>query len=301
MMTSPFVSVIIPVYNDAYRLRRCLHALLGQTYSAFEIIVVDNGSADFSDVQALVAAYPNATLTTESIPGSYAARNAGIACAKGDILAFTDADCLPAADWLACGVAHMLAHPDCGLIAGAIHIFMQNEHHPVELYESVMALSQQKFVAQDHFGATANVFTRPEIFAAVGLFNTELKSSGDVEWGKRVYAAGYRQIYAEDARVNHPARQTFGQLAKQASRHAGGFYQVRCQQNTSMVGRNVAFLKLLGFHLMPPVQFALEMARHPKLQTPLQVAKVVMTLGFVRAVIVKSLLALKLGGTAERV
>jgi len=301
MHASPKVSVIIPVYNDAHRLAKCLRALQTQTYALFEIIVVDNGSADLSEVQSVVDDCSAAMLITESKPGSYAARNAGVTRAKGDILAFTDADCLPAADWLECGVAQMKAHPDCGLIAGAIHIFTQNNRHPVELYESVMALSQQKFVEQDHFGATANIFTRPEVFEAVGAFDTELKSSGDVEWGVRVFAAGYVQIYAEDVRVEHPARRTFAQLAKQASRHAGGFYQVRCQQNKSAVGRNIAFLKLLAFHLMPPVRFALDMARHPKLHTPTQVAKVVLTLGFVRAVIVKSLLALKLGGAAERV
>ena len=301
MTALPLVSVIIPVYNDAQRLRQCLQALRSQTYHPFEVVVVDNGSSDFSDVQETVSNWPKAVLVTESTPGSYAARNAGIAHAKGRILAFTDADCLPAAEWLACGVAQMQAHPDCGFVAGAIHIFTQNHRHPVELYESVMALSQQKFVAQDRFGATANLFTRPEVFEAVGRFNTELKSSGDVEWGQRVFAAGYAQVYAEDARVEHPARRTFAQLAKQAARHAGGFYQVRCQGHSSALGRNLAFLRLVAFHLMPPVRFALDMARHPDLRTPVQVAKVVLTLGFVRAVIVKSLLALKLGATAERV
>lgn len=301
MQDSPLVSVIIPVYNDPIRLRRCLNNLLGQTYKTFEVIVVDNGSDRFEDIQAVVEAYPWKLLFVEPTPGSYAARNAGIAHARGDILAFTDADCLPVADWLARGVAQMKAHPRCGLIGGCIQIHTQNKQHPVELYESVMALSQQKFVEQDHFAATANMFTRPDVFEEVGLFDTALKSSGDVEWGRRVFTAGYAQIYAEDVRISHPARQTFAQLAKQASRHAGGFYQVRCQQQASWLARNTAFLKLLGFHLMPPVQFALEMARHPQLRTPSDVMKVVLTLGFVRAVIVKSLLKLRFGGVAERV
>lgn len=315
-MKSPLVSVIIPVYNDAERLQKCLDCLCAQTYSPFEVIVVDNGSHNIAEVQRVVETGIGqtgtdqtnmtktrlaATLISEAKPGSYAARNAGIAHAKGDILAFTDADCLPAPDWIARGVAQIKAHPDCGLVAGAIHIFTRNHRHPVELYESVMALSQQRFVEQDHFGATANIFTRPEVFKAVGRFNTELKSSGDVEWGQRVFAAGYEQIYAEDVRIEHPARQTFAQLAKQASRHAGGFYQVRCEQNESAVGRNLAFLRLLGFHLMPPVMFAVEMIKHPQLRSPMQIAKVVLTLAFVRAVIVKSLVSLKLGGTAERI
>ncbi|MEM6450962.1 MAG: glycosyltransferase family 2 protein [Cyanobacteria bacterium P01_D01_bin.105] len=300
LSNTPFVSVIIPVYNDDARLNICLHRLSEQTYPHVEIIVVDNGSTDLSRVAAVVNRYPAAKLISEPKPGSYAARNTGIAHAKGDILAFTDADCLPVQNWLACGVAQMKTHPDCGLIAGAIHIISQNHQHPVELYERIMALNQQKFVEQDQFGATANLLTRPDVFKSVGLFNAELKSSGDVDWGQRVFAAGYTQIYADNVCIGHPARQTFAQLAQQASRHAGGFYQVRCQQHKSAITRQLTFFKLLGFHLMPPVMFAVNIARHPQLQTPMQVAKVVFTLIFIRAVIVKALLRLKLGGMAQR-
>jgi len=91
MKNLPLVSVIIPVYNDAERLQTCLAKLALQTYSAYEVMVVDNGSRDLLTVQNIVAAYPFAQLLTESIPGSYAARNCGIAQAQGDILAFTDA------------------------------------------------------------------------------------------------------------------------------------------------------------------------------------------------------------------
>lgn len=296
----PLVSVIIPVYNDAERLKICLDRLAAQTYAHYEVIVVDNGSTHLAEVQAIVSRYPFAMLATEATPGSYAARNRGIALAKGEIIAFTDADCMPALDWLEQGVGEVQAHPNCGLVAGAIRIVTRDRDHPVELYECLMGLSQQKFVAQDHYGATANVFTRPAIFEQVGLFNTRLKSSGDVEWGQRVHAAGYAQIYAETVCIDHPARSSFAQLARQASRHAGGFYDLRCRQNPAWLGRNVAYCKLLGFHLMPPVMFAWTMARNPQLKTLGQVAKVVMTLGFVRLVTVKSLLQLKFGGTSER-
>ena len=293
MKNLPLVSVIIPVYNDAERLQTCLAKLALQTYSAYEVMVVDNGSRDLLTVQNIVAAYPFAQLLTESIPGSYAARNCGIAQAQGDILAFTDADCVPDLDWLEQGVEQIKTHPDCGLVAGAIHMVMQNPEHPVELYESLMGLSQQTFVGQHHYGATANMFTRPAVFERVGLFNTQLKSSGDVEWGQRVYAAGYSQIYADSVRIAHPARRSFAQLSRQASRHAGGFYDLRCQQNPSWIGRNIAYFKLLGFHLLPPVMFAWRIAHHPQLKTPGQIAKVVMTLSFVRLVTVKALLLLR--------
>src|ERR1041384_5139232 len=94
-----FVSVIVPVWNDAERLGHCLHALEKQTYPAesYEVIVVDNGSTD--SVACLVAAYGRARLVSEQRPGSYAARNTGLNLARGQVIAFTDADCLPAPDW----------------------------------------------------------------------------------------------------------------------------------------------------------------------------------------------------------
>ena len=109
------------------------------------------------------------------MPGSYAARNRGIEVAEGEVLAFTDADCVPAADWIEAGVAALRSQPNCGLAAGAIEVVMGNPQHPVELFESVMALSQQKFVAQDHYGATANVFTWATVFEQVGRFNPSAK------------------------------------------------------------------------------------------------------------------------------
>ncbi len=295
------VSVIIPVYNDDRRLRVCLDCLQAQPYSPFEVIVVDNGSDDLAAVTAAVEACPAARLVCESMPGSYAARNRGILEAKGEVLAFTDADCVPSVGWIAAGVAALRSQPNCGLAAGAIDVVMANPQHPVELFESVVALTQQKFVMQDHYGATANMFTWAAVFERVGWFDASLKSSGDVEWGQRVFAARYAQVYAEQARVQHPARSSFAQLARQASRHAGGFYDLRCRQAGSVWASNLAFFKLLGFHLMPPVRFALKVSEHPDLKGLWEKMKVVMTLAFVRWVTVKTLIGLRLGSVSERV
>lgn len=220
----PFVSVIIPVYNDSERLKTCLRALEMQTYppEQYEVIVVDNQSDEGLDL--IVAAFPHAISIVETQRSSYAARNAGILRTQGQIVAFTDSDCIPAEDWLEAGVKHLMSTSNCGLIGGKIELFFQTSGRPtaVELYDSLMHLQQHLFVNAMRFSATANLFTFKTVFDRVGLFDSRLKSGGDKEWGQRVFSAGYRLVYADDVCITHPARATFRQLRGKERRLAGG-------------------------------------------------------------------------------
>ncbi|MBE7561352.1 glycosyltransferase family 2 protein, partial [bacterium] len=100
-MTTPAVSVVIPVYNDAERLAACLAALAAQEGVAggFEVVVVDDGSSD--GPEAVVAEYAFARLVRQEKAGPAAARNRGAAEARAPLLAFIDSDCIPRPDWLA--------------------------------------------------------------------------------------------------------------------------------------------------------------------------------------------------------
>ena len=220
----PFVSVIIPVLNDGDRLRRCLAALEDQTYPGdrFEVIVVDNGSKQ--DPAEIVSPFPHAKLAREPKPSSYAARNAGIALAKGDVLAFTDSDCVPAKQWLEAGVATLTSSPECGMVAGAVEVFCKDENRPsaVELFERITAFPQERYLREYHYGVTANIFTFRHVMNRVGTFDDRLQSSGDNEWGNRVHRAGIRQVYSADAKVLHPARSTFGEIRRKTVRLVHG-------------------------------------------------------------------------------
>ncbi|MEL6223441.1 MAG: glycosyltransferase [Cyanobacteria bacterium J06627_8] len=235
MSASPFVSVIIPVFNDSARLFRCLKALEKQTYPSdrHEIIVIDNGSDE--DIQGMSETFRRVTFTYEDRTGSYAARNHGISMAKGDIIAFTDADCIPDCCWVEKGVQALQHASNCGMVAGKINLFFENPKQPtlVEIYDSVMAFHQKKFLSNLRYGATANVFTFKSVLQDVGVFNEALKSNGDREWGQRVYQAGYVQVYGEDACVSHPARRTFSELHKRTIRITGGHYDYKKRRGYS--------------------------------------------------------------------
>jgi glycosyltransferase involved in cell wall biosynthesis len=299
-----FVSIIVPVFNDVERLKLCLQALERQTYPPhlYETIVVDNGSDPELDIAGVVAEF-RAIATFEQTPGSYAARNRGISIATGSIIAFTDADCIPSQNWIERGVENLRRSPDCGLVAGKIEIFCKDPERPtaVELYEYLTAFPQQKLVEQRHFGATANMFTFREIFEKVGRFKSNLKSRGDLEWGQRVYASGYQQIYAADVCVKHPARHSFEELYLRTVRMAGGQYDLINSCDVDPLNQIFLYLNSLICDLIPPLMFMVTIWRDDRLTNHQQKIQVWRAIVFVRYVSAGEKLRLKFGGVSARV
>jgi GT2 family glycosyltransferase len=202
--------------------------LEGQTYpdDQYEVIVVDNASEE--DIDSVVTSFACARTVTEEQRGSYAARNRGIQEAQGEIIAFTDADCMPSATWIEEGVK-CLVEKECGVVGGRIEFSFQtpNRPNPVELFDSSHYLDQKKYVRHEHFAATANAFTWRRLFDKVGPFNEALRSGGDTEWGRRVWRQGYKICYADAARVEHPARHTYKALREKKLRILEGTMQLR--------------------------------------------------------------------------
>lgn len=226
----PHVSIIIPVFNQGSQLATCLQALERQTYQAgagtFEVIVVDNGSDPPLD--HVTAPFSFARCIRELKPGSYAARNQGIKASQGEWLGFTDADCVPAADWIERGVCALRSLPGKGLVGGSVDLTFRNSDRPTaaELFESVFGFPQERYIRQFGFSVTANLFTSRATLDDVGLFDESLMSGGDVEWGQRVRARGLAQQYAADVRISHAARGSLAQLCRQSLRIAGGVQQL---------------------------------------------------------------------------
>lgn len=294
----PEVSVIVPVFNDGVGLSRCLEALDHQEGCSYEVVVIDNGSAPEQDIAGVVSHHPRASYVYEPRPGSYAARNAGLRHARADVIGFTDADCVPATDWVQRGRRHLLGC-DLGMVVGRIDVDVSNRPSSVELYDRVIAFPQEQHLRDLHFGATANVFTTRATIDAVGGFDPALKSGGDVEWGQRVAAAGIRQWYADDVVVRHPARRTFAQIFRRMQRVAGGVYERSCVRGT-FLARQWAFVRVITPDLLPPVRFALSLRRHPDLRGVWPRARVIAVMMLARYVSAWEKVRLKLGAVAVR-
>lgn len=297
-MNKPFVSVIIPVLNDLERLQICLDALEKQTYPKilYEVIVVDNGSLE--KINDTVCNFSKARMTNEKRPGSYAARNKGISIARGDVIAFTDSDCIPAPDWIEKGVNNLLSVSNCGLVGGNVKVFTKNPYNPtaVELFETVVAFPQKHNVHSKKYGATANAFTLRRVIEKVGVFDDKLKSGGDVEWGQRVFSNGYTLVYADDAFVAHPARYSVNELYIKHCRTVGGDY-ARVKTKSSYPLINILNSLVIG--LMPPVITVFRICSDEKfkrLKGIKQKCKVILVFLFVRYVRVWERVRLLLGG-----
>jgi glycosyltransferase involved in cell wall biosynthesis len=297
MSTAHKVSVIIPVFDDADGLSRCLDRLREQDHPTgnIEIFVVDNGTGD--EVRSCVEARPGVRYLREERPGSYAARNRGLSEASGTIIAFTDADCLPAADWVTRGVEAIQRLSGPGMVVGQVRIFFADPKRPtsVELFESVASFRQEEYVARWHFGATANVFTTAETLARVGTFDAEFRSLGDVEWGRRVFAAGLSQVYDHSVVVDHPARRHMGEFRRRAARMTGGFKLLAAR---SGMGR----LELFRYALcgLVPLRHLFDFRSDSRLRGPVQRARVLGVSTMVVLVRFLELVRLRFGGEAGR-
>ena len=207
--TLPRMSVIVPVYNGEATIKTCVEALIGLDYprDLLQLIVVDNKSTD--GTRHILEGYPVTVLEESKTQSSYAARNLGIAHSTGDVVAFTDADCVPERGWLR-AIVGAIQPADVGGVAGAIEAFRADSQ--VERYQARRAIRADR--AYQHkvlpFAQTANAAYKREVFERIGLFDPTLIYGGDLDFSWRMQSsAGLRLVYEALAFVWHRHRTTY--------------------------------------------------------------------------------------------
>jgi glycosyltransferase involved in cell wall biosynthesis len=184
----PFVSVIVPVYNAQQTLSDCLHALTNQAYpsNCYEIIVVNNKSTDLS--MSIAQKFDGVCILNEElIQSSYASRNRGIQNAKGEFIAFTDADCIPDANWLKQLVFSFNADPMVVGVAGEVKAYEPKTI--TEFYQDHMKILSPHFLSSaqaDVIACTCNVMYKISTLKAVGCFNDRWISGADFDLAYRI-------------------------------------------------------------------------------------------------------------------
>jgi glycosyltransferase involved in cell wall biosynthesis len=262
------VSVIVPTYRDWDRLALLMASLERQEGAgAFEVIVVNNDPTETPPASLRLP--PNARMLAEAKKGSYAARNAGLRVARGEIVLFTDSDCVAHPAWIREAAAFLDAHPATTRLGGRIDIAPSPQPTVADVYEAAFAFPQEKYVAAG-WAPTANMGTWARVLSAVGPFDDAHYSGGDKEWGLRADAAGFPIGYADSAAVTHPPR-TAGEILRKRRRISG-----------AMLNREIAakgrlrlipgwLFKLLK-RFLPPTRQIGQLARVEGFSVPLKIA-----------------------------
>jgi glycosyltransferase involved in cell wall biosynthesis len=209
------VSVVLSTRNRAHVLNPALENLLTQTSDVtYEVIVVDNDSTDRT--RSIISAHmPNSAdrlrYVFEPRRGLSHARNAGIASAQADLVAFTDDDVRVSGNWVAIISKTFAAHPDIHCLGGrtlpvwpsAPPPWLTKEHWvgPLALQdygdaECVIDARRPRCLAG------ANFAFRKQIFDQVGLFSSDFPRAQDTEFLLRMYRAGYKSLYVPDMIVH---------------------------------------------------------------------------------------------------
>ena len=209
-MSVPDVSIIVPSYNSTRTISRCLQALQNQkTESSYEIIVAD--SSDDGTGELIESRFPEVRLirlTQRTLPGG--ARNLGIQAAKGQILAFTDSDCVVEPSWLD-RIVRAHSNERCAAVGGPVLNGLPL--NPVAWSGYLLEFNEQlprlpkRFVG---FLPTCNVSFKTSVFRQHGLFPTDLWPCEDLIFGWYLHRAGEQFLFDPGIRVRHIFRPKFG-------------------------------------------------------------------------------------------
>jgi len=219
----PYISIVVPVYNGAESLGLCLQSICAVDYpkDKLEIIVVDNGSTDSS--VRIAEGFGVRFLQETSIRSSYAARNKGILASSGDLIAFTDADCIVTPGWL----KHLVldwGDPTIGCFAGEIEAYQPESL--VEKFSDRVGILRQAGTLNSSYLAytqTANSAYRRDIFDKVGLFVPEMISGGDADISWRMQRQlGLKIKFIPEALVYHKHRTSLAGLYNQFRKYEHG-------------------------------------------------------------------------------
>lgn len=246
-------TVIVCTRNRAGSISETLEALAALNYSDFEILVVDSSSGGEKERTAELAKKHGAKYVAEPRPGLSLARNTGIAAASGEVIAFTDDDCVPEPDWLALKLKN---YSDPAVWACTGRVVQQHTGGASDLFEEVagqdLGPDKRVFTPADVSGGlgflvsnVGKVFAkhmkssapvpfgmghgsslsfRKSVFAGGGGFDVRfgggapLKGCDDIEMLYRVLKGGHAVVYEPAAIVNHKHRLTSDDTASSSVR-----------------------------------------------------------------------------------
>jgi glycosyltransferase involved in cell wall biosynthesis len=199
MSGRPEVSVIIPAYNTGAYIGQTIASVLAQTYTSYEIIVVNDGSPDTPAIEQALAPFENrfTYIKFEQNHGISAARNAAIRASTGRYLALLDSDDAWEPEYLQVQVAALEANPSIAVIYPNAIIVGDHPHAGRTYMDACPSHGEPTFeaVLTQRCNVFIGVLMRREAVERVGLFDPELRSVEDFDLWLRLLASGERMAY----------------------------------------------------------------------------------------------------------
>ena len=230
MNTAPFISIVIPAYNEEKNIERCIDSLRAQDYPGdrCEIIVADNGSTDKTRE---ILKKLNVKYFVETKKGRPSVLNLGIKNSKGEIIVFTDADCIPEPNWLT-NVVKGFSEPLTGCVAGEIKILGPEGNPLVEFQKRKRYFSPELLRNRQYpylpAGCGANLAFRRDVFDKIGYFDEDCVRSEDTDICFRMQIqTDYKISYAFDAVIYHKCETSLLRFLKQRFNVGRGQVELR--------------------------------------------------------------------------
>jgi glycosyltransferase involved in cell wall biosynthesis len=234
---SPFFSVVVPVYNKAPHIKRSIYSVVRQSFTDFELILINDASTDSSQDEILKFSDPRIRLFDRQVPGAggYAARNLGIARSRADWVAFLDADDEWHSDHLKHAVAGISAYPDAGVISSGWVTSLGHATYYDGYYKANRDKGQHLYDAETFMAGPRPIWTsvavvKKNILNAVGGFDERWPHGADTDLWLRIllfentpglWLAELGATYHMDAvnRVSADIFQTFSPIAETAKKY----------------------------------------------------------------------------------
>ena len=257
----PFVSVIVPTFRRPGPLAHCLAALRDTTYprDRLEVIVVDDGGEQsLAPVVAPVADRLSIDLCWQPNAGPAAARNAGAARARGELLAFTDDDCRPAPGWLSALIA-AYRHDGEQLLGGpVVNVLVDNPYATTTQFLSDLMFAYcNRDPRRATFLSSNNMAISARAFRALGGFDTGFRTAEDRELCDRWLFGEKRIAFVPDAVVRHAHDLTFARYCRlhfDYGRGASAFHRLRRARGSGNMRSALRFHADVRRWLLAPFQ-----------------------------------------------
>lgn len=212
-MRKPKISVVVPAYNVQAVIGKCLRALERQTLKPEEIIVVDDGSTDqtrkiLSEFQVSNSKF---RILKQSHQGTAKARNLGVQKAKGEIVAFTDSDCVPPKDWLK-KIAIALSDSDIGAVGGGYNSGINNTFWQ-RFFNEELFFRRQKRDGLVTTLVSNNMACRKQVFLAERGFPEQYPVCEDMLLSYRI-SRKHKVLWLKDNGVMHHFKNSLKEFLK---------------------------------------------------------------------------------------